>query len=170
MEQVAAETGVSYAADNRTCAKESACLVLAVKPQQFDTVIGEIRDAVTEEQIIISIAPGITIADLQKRFGKKCRIVRAMPNTPALVGEGMTGVCYDKALFSDKEKQMIETLFTSFGRMTVVEEKLMDVVVCASGSSPAYVYMFIESLADSAVKYGIPRADAYRGTSGPVKG
>ena len=102
MEQVAAETGVSYAADNRTCAKESACLVLAVKPQQFDTVIGEIRDAVTEEQIIISIAPGITIADLQKRFGKKCRIVRAMPNTPALVGEGMTGVCYDKALFSDK--------------------------------------------------------------------
>ena len=107
MEQVAAETGVSYAADNRTCAKESACLVLAVKPQQFDTVIGEIRDAVTEEQIIISIAPGITIADLQKRFGKKCRIVRAMPNTPALVGEGMTGVCYDKALFSDKERQMI---------------------------------------------------------------
>lgn len=162
MEQVAAETGVSYAADNRICAKESACLVLAVKPQQFDTVIGEIRDAVTEEQIIISIAPGITIADLQKRFGKKCRIVRAMPNTPALVGAGMTGVCYDKALFSDKEKQMIETLFTSFGRMTVVEEKLMDVVVCASGSSPAYVYMFIEALADSAVKYGIPRADAYK--------
>ena len=74
----------------------------------------------------------------------------------------MTGVCYDKALFSDKEKQMIETLFTSFGRMTVVEEKLMDVVVCASGSSPAYVYMFIEALADSVVKYGIPRADAYK--------
>ena len=114
MEQVAAETGVSYAADNVSCAKESSCLVLAVKPQQFDTVIGEIRDAVTEEQIIISIAPGITIENLQARFGKKCRIVRAMPNPPALVGEGMTGVCYDQAL------------------------------------------------SDSAVKYGIPRADAYK--------
>ena len=141
MEQVAAETGVSYAADNVSCAKESSCLVLAVKPQQFDTVIGEIRDAVTEEQIIISIAPGITIENLQARFGKKCRIVRAMPNTPALVGEGMTGVCYDQALFSEEEKQTIETLFTSFGRMTIVEEKLMDAVVCASG---------------------IPRADAYQ--------
>ena len=162
MEQVAAETGVSYAADNVSCAKESSCLVLAVKPQQFDTVIGEIRDAVTEEQIIISIAPGITIENLQARFGKKCRIVRAMPNTPALVGEGMTGVCYDQALFSEEEKQTIETFFTSFGRMTIVEEKLMDAVVCASGSSPAYVYMFIEALADSAVKYGIPRADAYK--------
>ena len=162
MEQMAAETGVSYAADNVSCAKESSCLVLAVKPQQFDTVIGEIRDAVTEEQIIISIAPGITIENLQARFGKKCRIVRAMPNTPALVGEGMTGVCYDQALFSEEEKQTIETLFTSFGRMTIVEEKLMDAVVCASGSSPAYVYMFIEALADSAVKYGIPRADAYK--------
>lgn len=126
MEQVAAETGVSYAADNVSCAKESSCLVLAVKPQQFDTVIGEIRDAVTEEQIIISIAPGITIENLQARFGKKCRIVRAMPNTPALVGEGMTGVCYDQALFSEEEKQTIETFFTSFGRMTIVEEKLMD--------------------------------------------
>lgn len=80
----------------------------------------------------------------------------------ALVGEGMTGVCYDQALFSEEEKQTIETLFTSFGRMTIVEEKLMDAVVCASGSSPAYVYMFIEALADSAVKYGIPRADAYK--------
>ena len=156
MEQMAAETGVSYAADNVSCAKESSCLVLAVKPQQFDTIIGEIRDAVTEEQIIISIAPGITIENLQARFGKKCRIVRAMPNTPALVGEGMTGVCYDQALFSEEEKQTIETLFTSFGRMTIVEEKLMDAVVCASGSSPAYVYMFIEALADSAVQAGGP--------------
>ena len=121
MERVSAETGVSYAKDNVSCAKESTCLILAVKPQQFDPVIGEIRDVVTENQIIISIAPGISIANLQERFGKACRIVRAMPNTPALVGEGMTGVCYDKALFSEKVQQMIETLFTSFWRMTVVD-------------------------------------------------
>lgn len=161
MEQVSAETGVASAKDNISCAKESTCLVLAVKPQQFDTVIEEIREVVTENQIIVSIAPGISMESLQNRFGKPCRVVRAMPNTPALVGEGMTGVCYDKTLFSKQEEQMIQTLFTSFGRMTVVEEKLMDAVVCASGSAPAYVYLFIEALADSAVKYGIPRATAY---------
>ena len=82
--------------------------MLAVKPQQFDTVIGEIRDAVTEEQIIISIAPGITIENLQARFGKKCRIVRAMPNTPALVGEGMTGVCYDRHCFLRKRSRRLK--------------------------------------------------------------
>ncbi len=162
MEQVSEETGVTFAADNQSCAKESACLILAVKPQQFDAVIGEIRDMITEDQIIISIAPGITIKNLQERFQKNCRIVRAMPNTPALVGEGMTGVCYDKALFSQEEQKTIELLFCSFGRMSLVDEKLMDAVVCASGSSPAYVYMFIEALADSAVKYGIPRAEAYK--------
>ena len=76
MEHVSAETGVSYAADNVSCAKESTCLILAVKPQQFDTVIGEIRNVVTENQIIISIAPGISIANLQERFGKPCRTLR----------------------------------------------------------------------------------------------
>ncbi len=111
---MAAETGVSYAADNVSCAKESTCLVLAVKPQQFDTVIGEIRDAVTEEQIIISIAPGITIAESQDGLEK-------VPHCPCYAEysgsgwEGMTGVCYDKALFSEEEKQMIETLLLPLG-------------------------------------------------------
>ena len=79
-----------------------------------------------------------------------------MPNTPALVGEGMTGVSYDSEELSQEEIQVIHQFFQSFGRITVVEEKLMDAVVCASGSSPAYVYMFMEALADSVVKYGIP--------------
>lgn len=161
MEDVAARTGVQPASDNRECAAASKYLVLAVKPQQFQNVIEEICDLITEEQIIISIAPGITIADLQKRFGTACRVVRAMPNTPALVGEGMTGVSYEEALFSQEERETLQRFFESFGKMTVVEEKLMDAVACASGSSPAYVYMFMEALADSVVKYGIPRAAAY---------
>ena len=170
MERVSAETGVSYAKDNVSCAKESTCLILAVKPQQFDPVIGEIRDVVTENQIIISIAPGISIANLQERFGKACRIVRAMPNTPALVGEGMTGVCYDEALFTQEEKELLHTLFTSFGKMELVEERLMDVVGSASGCSPAYVYMFIEALADGCVKNGLPRQMAYRMAAQAVLG
>lgn len=161
MENVSARTGVQPAACNAECAASSRYLVLAVKPQQFQTVIDEIRDVITEEQVIISIAPGITIADLWQRFGKPCRIVRAMPNTPALVGEGMTGVSYDGKQFSEEEQATLQRFFESFGKMTIVEEKLMDAVACASGSSPAYVYMFIEALADSVVKYGIPRAAAY---------
>ena len=82
-----ARTDVASAENNVQCAANSKYLMLAVKPQQFDTVIGEIRDVITEEQIIISIAPGITTANLKDRFGKKCRVVRAMPNTPALVGD-----------------------------------------------------------------------------------
>lgn len=169
-EDISARTGVVASEDNRTCAENSRYVVLAVKPQQMDGVIGEIKDAVTEEQIVVSIAPGLSIADLQQKFGKACRVVRAMPNTPALVGEGMTGVCYDEALFTEEEKETIEQLFTSFGKMVKVEERLINAVVCASGSSPAYVYMFIEALADSAVKFGLPRAAAYEMAAQAVLG
>lgn len=170
MEDVSARTGVAFAESNRACAASSRYLVLAVKPQQFDQVIGEIRDVMKPDQVIISIAPGISTSDLAGKFGGTCRIVRAMPNTPALVGEGMTGVCYDAAQFSGEEQQTIQGLFESFGKMVLVEEKLMDAVVCASGSSPAYVYMFIEALADSVVKYGLPRAAAYEMVAQTVLG
>lgn len=170
MEDISARTGVVPADSNRACAAGAEYVILAVKPQQFDRVIGEIRDVVTERQIIISIAPGYTIADLIESFGKGLRIVRAMPNTPALVGEGMTGVCYDSALFAEQEQKTIRAFFESFGKMELVEEKLINAVVCASGSSPAYVYLFIEALADSAVKYGLPRATAYEMVAQTVLG
>ncbi len=160
MEDVSARTGVEHAIDNCACASACKYLVLAVKPGQLEGVIAEIRDFLKEDQVVVSIAPGISISDL-RGFGIPCRIVRAMPNTPALVGEGMTGVCYDASCFTEQEQQTIAAFFESFGKMVLVEEKLMDTVVCASGSSPAYVYMFIEALADSAVKYGMPRQAAY---------
>ncbi len=169
-ENVAARCGLTPSESCTDCVKSSAYVVMAVKPQQYDSVIAEIREAVNEDQIIISIAPGISIEDLTTRFGKPCRIVRAMPNTPALVGTGMTGVSFDAALFSDEEQTVIRRFFESFGRMEIVEEKLMDAVVCASGSSPAYVYMFIEALADSVVKHGMPRAMAYEMVAQTVLG
>lgn len=170
MEDVSARTGVCFAADNRACAAASRYLILAVKPQQLDRVIGEIRDAVSESQVVISIAPGITCEALKARLGGNVRVVRAMPNTPALVGEGMTGVSYDAGRFTEEEKEQIRSLFESFGKMELVEEKLMDAVVCASGSSPAYVYLFIEALADSVVKQGMPRDAAYRMAAQAVLG
>lgn len=161
MERVSRETGVAHADSSAECVSSCEYLVLAVKPQYYEPVLDGIANIVRDHHIIISIAPGITIEWLKDRLGPDKRIVRAMPNTPALVGEGMTGVCYDPGLFSREEKDTIAQLFGSFGRMKVVEERLMDAVVCASGSSPAYVYLFIEALADSAVKHGLPRKDAY---------
>lgn len=93
-----------------------------------------------------------------------------MPNTPAMIGEGMTGVAYDQKEYNLEEMDVIAQFFSSFGRFSIVEERLLDTVTCVSGSSPAYVYMFIEALADSAVKYGMSRADAIEFAAMTVKG
>lgn len=169
-EKISEETGVACTADNAACASMAEYIVLAVKPQYYDAVLADIKDTVTSEKIIISIAPSVTIQDLKEKLGQDRRIVRAMPNTPALVGMGVTGVCYEAECFSEKERDTIRRFFESFGSMELVEERLINAVVCVSGSSPAYVYMFIEALADSAVKYGLPRDTAYRMAARAVMG
>lgn len=161
-EKISEETGVRFAESNAECANNAKYIILAVKPQVYDVVLKNIHDIVTEESIVISLAPGITITDIKRKLGDNIRVVRAMPNTPALVGEGMTGISYNTAEFSFEERDIIEKFFNSFGKVVTVPENLMSGVVCASGSSPAYVYMFIEALADGVVKYGIPRKEAYK--------
>ena len=156
------ELGVQTTTDNKEVAEKADVLVLAIKPYQFADVIPEIAPACKENALVISIAAGQTIANIEKLFGKTMKIVRTMPNTPALVGEGMTGISYNKEEFTIEERDTIEQFFQSFGEVVTVPEHLMSAVVCASGSSPAYAYMFIEALADSVVKYGIPRQDAYK--------
>lgn len=164
------ETGVYFAESNPACAEAAEYLVLAVKPQYYEAVLQEISPGMRKGQIVISIAPGKTVGYLQQMLGEGIRIVRAMPNTPALLGEGMTGVCFAEKDFSLEEKEVIRRFFCSFGKMEMVEERLMDAVVCASGSSPAYVYMLIEALADSAVKCGLPRDKAYAMVAQTVAG
>ena len=161
LDQVKKETGIDYVTTNKDLVEQVKYVLLAVKPQFLDGVLEEIKDCVTEEQVIIAIAPGIAISHYKEYLGEKIKVVRAMPNTPALVNEGMSGVCYSQDVFLEEEKEVVEKFFGSFGKFEIVSEQLMDAVVCASGSSPAYVYMFIEALADSAVKYGIPRDKAY---------
>lgn len=168
--QLAEETGIRYVESNAELANNVKYLILAVKPQVYDQVIKNIENVITKEHVVISLAPGITIEYLTDKLGFDSRVVRAMPNTPALLGEGMTGVSYDTALFSLNEREVIEKIFKSFGKYVMVEEKLMSAVTCASGSSPAYVYMFIEALADSVVKYGIPRQSAYEMAAQTVMG
>lgn len=167
---VAKETKVAYAETNAELANSAKYIVLAVKPQFYNQVLHNIENIVKEDNVIISIAPGISIQRLKDALGFNSRIVRAMPNTPALIGEGMTGVCYDDKLLNYEEKDVISKLFGSFGKYRIVEERLMSAVTCASGSSPAYVYMFIEAMADAAVMKGMPRAAAYEMVAQTVLG
>ena len=168
-EKTARELGVEVTEDNRKAAELSRLLVLSVKPQFYAAVIGEIRDLIRPGQIVITIAPGWTVEKLEQAFGKELKLVRTMPNTPALVLEGITAVCPNSQI-TPEDLERVLTVLNSFGKAEVVEERLMDAVVSVSGSSPAYVYMFIEALADGAVADGMPRAQAYEFAARAVYG
>lgn len=155
------ETKVAFTTDNISVTRQCKYLVLAVKPQFFPDVLKEIKEHVSKDQVVISIAAGITIDNIKQALSEEIRVVRSMPNTPAMVLKGMTGICFSGDSFSDEERTVIDKFFSSFGRYEVFDERLINAVICASGSSPAYVYMFIEALADSVVSYGIPRDKAY---------
>ena len=168
-ERARKEHGIQVTADNRRAAKESEVLILSVKPQFYAETIAEIRDCIREEQLIITIAPGKTLAWLEEQFQKPVKIVRTMPNTPALVGEGMTAACPNRYV-TDEEKDYALELLGAFGRVEIVPERLIDAVVAVSGSSPAYVFMFIEAMADAAVSEGMPRPQAYQFAAQAVYG
>ena len=119
--------------------------------------------------MIVSIAAGKTIAAIEDSFGKPVKLVRAMPNTPALVGESMSALCVNQNVTPEELKE-VQALFNSFGKSEVISESLMDAVIGVSGSSPAYVYMFIEAMADAAVADGMPRAQAYKFAAQSVYG
>ncbi len=156
-------------ADNVTAAASADVLFLAVKPQFYEDVIREIAPVLQEETIVVTLAPGKTIAWLQEKLGRPLKIIRTMPNTPALTGEGMTGVCPSEQV-TDEELEMVMNLLCSFGRARQVPERLMDVVTSVSGSSPAYVFIMIEAMADAAVADGMPRSLAYEFAAQAVLG
>lgn len=160
-EWVKSQVGATFVSDNITCVNTAQYIILAIKPQYLEPVLDEIKEVVTKNHILISIAPGITIQSIKEALGQHIRIVRAMPNTPALVGEGMSAIAYSDDAYSPEERDKIGKFFTSFGKLTEVQENLMDSVVPITGSSPAYVFMFMEALADGAVKLGLSRAQAY---------
>ena len=161
--------GIHTCQDNKKAAESADILFLAVKPFLFSEVIAEIKDSVKKDALIISIAAGQPIASIETMFGSSVRLVRAMPNTPALVGEAMSALCINDKV-TDKELSAAISIFNSFGKCEVIKESMMDAVVGVSGSSPAYVYMFIEAMADAAVADGMPRAQAYKFAAQSVLG
>jgi len=168
-ECVKEQFGIYVTESNKEVAEKADVIVLSVKPQFYEEVICEIREVVRQDQIVITIAPGKTLAWLAEKFGKEVKMVRTMPNTPALVGAGMTAMCPNEYM-TEEEIAYVRTLLESFGHVEVVAERLMDVVVSTSGSSPAYVFMMIEAMADAAVSGGMPRMQAYQFAAQAVLG
>lgn len=159
VENLKKEFGIK-AADNQEAATVADILFLAVKPNILLDVITEIRNHVQKDALVVSIAAGKTLETLDSAFGRELKIVRVMPNTPALVGEGMSALALNKIAGQPEYAEEIQTLvrlFESFGKAEIIPEKLMDAVTAVSGSSPAYVFMFIEAMADAAVLGGMPR-------------
>jgi pyrroline-5-carboxylate reductase len=144
---------------NRAVAQGADILVLAVEPQILDEVLSQIADVVRPQSLVISVAAGYPIARIARSLPGVDRIIRSMPNTPSLVGEGVTALAYDDRLPS-QNAAVARALFESVGRVVRVEERWLDAVTGLSGSGPAYIYVMIEALADGGVKMGLPRETA----------
>jgi len=138
---------------NREVVESAEIIILAVKPQNIDTVINEISSAVTENKTIVSIAAGIKLDYFTSKLNTK-KIVRVMPNTPALVQEGMSVMSLCEC-FSDHAVSVVREILMSMGKVITLPEKYMDAVTAVSGSGPGFIAFFIESMIDSAVKMGL---------------
>ncbi|HOT47178.1 MAG TPA: pyrroline-5-carboxylate reductase [Spirochaetota bacterium] len=152
-------TGITVAKSPEDCARASDILIVAVKPDAVAAALNSIKGAVAPGAVIVSIAAGVTIAAMEEVLGRSMKIVRVMPNTPAMVGEGMSVLAPNGAV-DDNSLLDVERIFSRIGRVLVLPEKLMDAVTGLSGSGPAYVFTFIQALADGGVKLGIPREKA----------
>ena len=169
IDRAKSDYGIAVTLDNREAAAFSDVLILAVKPVYMEEVLDEMDGAFKADAILVSLAPGKTLDWFAKKLGADRKIVRTMPNTPALVGEGMTALCPNGNL-SEEDTSLVEKIFQSFGKTEIVSESMIDVVTGISGSSPAYVFLFIEAMADAAVLKGMSRKQAYAFASQAVLG
>lgn len=160
---------ITAAASNSEVVEKSDIIFFAVKPQVLEKVIKEIRELDLAGKTFVSMSPGKSIAWFEEQFQKAVAVIRTAPNTPLMCGEGMTSVCANALTPPDKLVQVKE-IFEKMGRTAMVDEKLLDVAMALSGSSPAFVFMFIEALADGAVAEGMPRALAYELAAQAVTG
>ncbi|MHB8303680.1 MAG: pyrroline-5-carboxylate reductase [Acidobacteriaceae bacterium] len=155
-ESLAEQWGVSVTTDNLEAARQSDLVLLGVKPQTVPEVLEQIRPALTAKKMIVSFAASVKTNAIEQAAGVDLAVVRAMPNTPSLVGCGATGLCRGKFV-SPEQLALAERIFNSVGRTVTVEEKHMDAVTGLSASGPAYIYIILESLAEAGVKVGLPR-------------
>jgi pyrroline-5-carboxylate reductase len=153
---LAAKLNIQVGTSNAEAAKGADIIVIAVKPQVVQDVVAEIRPHVTTEQIVVSVAASVSTTLIENGLVPNIPVIRAMPNTPCTVGEGMTALCKGKHATAD-QVALTSRMFEVVGRTVVVDEKHMDAVTGLSASGPAYIYIILESLAEAGVKVGLPR-------------
>ncbi len=156
LEERVKEFKVESAQSNTTLVRDSKYIILAVKPQVINKLLEEIGSFLNDNNIIISIAAGVSISQIQKLIKKNVNIVRVMPNTPALIREGVSVICHDNSI-NPNDLDYIKGIFNAVGMVLELDEKYIDAVTGLSGSGPAYVFIIIEALSDGGVKMGLPR-------------
>jgi pyrroline-5-carboxylate reductase len=154
--QLSQEFGISVGTDNAAAVGGADIIFIALKPQQIGSVLTSLRDDIKPNQLLISVAASVPTAYMEERLSAEVPIIRAMPNTPSMLGSGMTGICKG-AHATHAQLELAETMFNTVGRTAIVEEKHMDAVTGLSASGPAFIYIIIESLAEAGVKVGLPR-------------
>jgi len=153
---LSAKYGVKAHTNNSQAVKGASLVLIALKPQQVKGVLHEVRKALSHNALVVSAAASVTTALIERELGRPARVVRAMPNTPCLIRQGMTALAAGKHATAH-DLDVAQNIFGAMGRTVIVDEKHMDAITALSGSGPAYVYMIIESLAEAGVKLGVPR-------------
>lgn len=161
LEELARQYGIRTSEDNAAAAKEAEVIVLAVKPQVLTKLVDEISPSLDATKLVVSIAAGVTAKSIEKRLCEKARVVRVMPNTPALVDAGAAGIARGTHA-SAGDVALVQRLFDSVGISAVLDESLLDAVTGLSGSGPAYIFLIIEALSDAGVKVGLHRDTAQK--------
>jgi pyrroline-5-carboxylate reductase len=159
IERVEKKLGIKVSQDNKETVAGKDIILLAVKPQNMDRVLKELKETITPKQLVISVAASVTSSFVQERLKEGVPVVRAMPNTPSVINAGMAGLCAGVHANAD-QIAMAEAIFKCVGETVFVDESLMDAVTALSASGPAYLYVVVESLAEAGVKLGIPRETA----------
>jgi pyrroline-5-carboxylate reductase len=156
---LSAQHGVTVTTDNLAAAQAADIIILGVKPMQVPALLAQIKSALTPKKLVLSIAAGVKITEMEEAAGKNIPVIRAMPNTPAMLTAGMTAYCRGTHV-TDEQMKLAGRIFQTVGRAVVVEEKHMDAVTGLSGSGPAFYYIIIEALAEGGVNMGLPRDTA----------
>lgn len=150
------ELGVKGKGDNKEGVKEADIVILSIKPQVMANVLTEISGSIESHQKIISIAAGITTNFIESKLAKEVAVIRVMPNTPALVGHSVAGICLGRYV-KEQDLYLAKGIFEAVGKVVIVKEELMDAVTALSGCGPAYIFTIVESLTDAGVSVGLPR-------------
>ncbi|MDX9916936.1 MAG: pyrroline-5-carboxylate reductase [Gudongella sp.] len=170
MDELSIKYSINKASKNAEVAEGADFLILAVKPNVYKSTLLEIKEFIRPNTVVLGIAPAYSIAMIKELIGDdNAKIARSIPNTPAQVGKGIAGVSFSDSMNAE-DRKMVVSFFNSFGTAVEVDEGLLPAVGTLTGSGPAFVYMFIEALAQAGIKHGIPTKEAYKFAAGTVEG